>query len=101
MNNNEVYSLYVTDYTRNDLITPVQADWCPPELNDHVLKMEMWDAASKIGTTMEPGTYYAMSNARMRFSRGGYLEAKMVLPKITRLSEEDAGRIPHLKELLE
>jgi hypothetical protein len=101
MNNNEVFSLYVTDYTKHDLMTPVQADWCPPELNDCALKIEMWDAASKIGPTMEPGTYYAMSNVRMRISRGGYLEAKVVLPKITRLSEEDAGRIPHLKELLE
>lgn len=101
MNSNEVYSLYITDYTRHDQGTPVQADWCPPELSDYVLKMEMWDSASKIGPTMEPGTYYAISNARMRFSRGGYLEAKMVLPKITRLNEDEAARMPHLKDLLE
>lgn len=101
MNSNEVFSLYITDYTRNDKGTPVQGDWCPPELSAYVVKMEMWDSASKVGPTMKPGTYYAMSNARMRMSRGGYLEAKMVLPKIKRLNEDEAARIPHFKDLLE
>ena len=101
MNSNEVFSLYITDYTRNDKGKPVQGDWCPPELSDYVVKMEMWDSASKVGPTMKPGTYYTMSNARMRMSRGGYLEAKMVLPKITRLNEDEAARIPHFKDLLE
>ncbi|KAK2466765.1 hypothetical protein APHAL10511_001023 [Amanita phalloides] len=100
MNNNEVFSLYVTDYTRHDLMTPLQADWCPLELNDRVLKIEMWDGAAKHGPQMEPGAYYAMANARMRLSRGGYLEAKMVLPRIVRLKEEDVDRNIHLKDLL-
>ncbi|KAF8623517.1 hypothetical protein AX15_006294 [Amanita polypyramis BW_CC] len=99
-NNNEVYSLYVTDYTKHDHISPVQANWCSPELSEYVLKMEMWDTAAKTGPTMEPGTYYAISNARMRLSKAGYLEGKVVLPKIIKLNEGDADRNPHLKDLL-
>jgi hypothetical protein len=100
-NDNDVYSLFVTDYTKSDLITPAQLDWCPDGLGDYILKLEMWDGAAKIGPTMESGAYYSISNARMRVSRGGYVEGKVVLPKIVRLNEEDADRIPKLKDLLE
>ncbi|KAM6500355.1 hypothetical protein JOM56_003369 [Amanita muscaria] len=100
-NDNDVYSLFVTDYTKNGLISPTQLDWCPDGLGEYILKLEMWDAAAKIGPTMEPGTYYSITNARMRVSRGGYVEGKVVLPKIVRLNEEDADRIPKLNDLLE
>ncbi|KAF8637320.1 hypothetical protein AX17_002822 [Amanita inopinata Kibby_2008] len=100
MNHNDVYSLYVTDYTKNDLITPTEADWCTPELADYVLKIEMWDDAARIGPTMEVGTCYSISNARMRVSRGGYCEAKVVLQRIVKLDEEDAVKSTHFKDLL-
>ena len=100
MNSNGVYSLFVTDYTKHEHITSVQADWCSSELREYVLKMEMWDAAAKIGSAMEPGTLHTISNARMRFSRGGHLEAKVVSQGIVKLKEEDADKIPHLKDLL-
>ena len=97
-----MYSLYVTDYTTNPRITPVQGSWCPPSLEERILKVEMWDTASQLGQTMEPGEYWFLRNARMKISDGGYLEGTMQLAeKVQKLNENDLTRDPHLEALLE
>jgi hypothetical protein len=102
LNNNDVYSLYVTDYTINPKITPVQGSWCPPELSDYILKVEMWDTASQIAQTMEPGEYWFLRNARMKVSDSGYIEATMQLAeKVQKLDEKAPALDPHLEVLLE
>jgi hypothetical protein len=102
LNDNNVYSLYVTDYTINPKITPVQGSWCPPELADRILKVEMWDTAGQLGQTMETGEYWFLRNARMKVSGDGYLEGTMQLAeKVQKLNENDSLTDPHLKALLE
>jgi len=102
LNDNNVYSLYVTDYTINPKIAPVQGSWCPPELADRILKVEMWDTASQLGQTMETGQYWFLRNTRMKVSDGGYLEGTMQLAeKVRRVNEDDVPMDPHLKALLE
>ena len=97
-----MYSLYVTDYTINPKITPVQGSWCPPNLEGRILKVEMWDTASQLGQTMEPGEYWFLRNARMKISGGGYLEGTMQLAeKVQKLNENDLTQDPHLEALLE
>jgi hypothetical protein len=97
-----VYSLYVTDYTINPKIIPVQGSWCPPELAERILKVEMWDTASQLGQTMEPGEYWFLRNTRMKISGSGYLEGTIQLAdKVRRLDESDPTRDSHLEALLE
>jgi ssDNA-binding domain of telomere protection protein len=100
-NFNGVHTLYVTDYTHNGQVRGVQSNWCPNSLSDYVLQMEMWDDAAEIAQTMREGNYYLIKNARMRNSSAGYLEGKVVQPKIIQLEEEDAQRNSHLQALLE
>lgn len=60
----------------------------------------MWDEAAKIASSMTEGEFYLLRNVRARVSNGGYLEAKLVEPKITKLEESDAENNPCLKALL-
>jgi hypothetical protein len=60
---------------------------------------ELWDAASKMGQDMKPGSFYRVRNARMRNSNGGYVEGKIQDNKIVKL-ERDSQWEP-LKALLE
>lgn len=102
LNDNNVYNLYVTDYTVNPKITPVQGSWCPPELSDRILKVEMWDSASQLGQTMEQGEYWFLRNTRMKISHSGYIEGTMQLAeKVQKLDENDSAGNPHLQALLE
>ncbi|KAG5645070.1 hypothetical protein DXG03_007160 [Asterophora parasitica] len=102
VNDTNVYSLYVTDYTVNEAITPTEADWCPRGLADRVLKIEMWDAAREYADMMFVGEYYSIKNARMRLSRGGYVEGKLAQNKTRKLVVEEDGKIDqHFKALLE
>ncbi|KAG6851308.1 hypothetical protein H0H93_011744 [Arthromyces matolae] len=101
MNDNGVYSLYVTDYTINTSVAPVEASWCLPGLGDYVLKIEAWDEAVAMAQAMFAGEYYCIKNARMTLSRGGYAEGKVNQDKIRRLEKEDADLNNHLKALLE
>ncbi|KAJ8700468.1 hypothetical protein PTI98_003487 [Pleurotus ostreatus] len=94
-----VYSLFVTDYTANPAMYPVQADWAPSDLMDSILKIEMWDNAAPMGPTMEQGQYYSMKNVRAKVNNAGYLEAKIVEPKISHVGEGEDDM--HLKALLE
>jgi hypothetical protein len=96
-----VYTLFVTDYTRNEQTPLVQGNWCSSFLAEYVLQLEMWDAAAEEAQNMRPGHYYLIKNARMRISTAGYLEGKVAQAKITELEEADAERNIHLKSLLE
>ncbi|KAG6862080.1 hypothetical protein C0995_007210 [Termitomyces sp. Mi166 len=91
LNDNGVYSLYVTDYTVNTAVTPVQASWCSPDLADYVLKIEAWDGAVEITQGMFAGEYYSIKNARMMISRAGYVEGKVNEKKIQKLAVEEDG----------
>lgn len=99
-NDNGVYSLYVTDYTRNECITPVQAPWCHPKLQDNVLKVEMWEEAAELGAKMTAGDYFSMGNVRMKVSSGGYVEGTISDRKIRRLDVDELEHEPHLADLL-
>ena len=101
LNSNGVHSIYVTDYTHNDQMAGIQANWCPPSLSDFVLQVEMWDDAAEVARTMREGEYYLIKNARMRANNLGYLEGKVAQSKIVRLEEADAETNIHLKSLLE
>lgn len=97
-NDNNVYSVYVTDYTRHPAATPVQSAWCPKKLSDYVLKIEMWDAAAAKARTMATGEYYYIKNARMRLSRGGHVEGKVVEDKIFQLENKQDSFLGALLE---
>jgi hypothetical protein len=96
-----VYTLFVTDYTRNEQVPLVQGNWCPSSLSEYILQLEMWDAAAEAAANMRPGHYYLIKNARMKINPAGYLEGKVAQSKITELDEADAETNVHLKSLLE
>lgn len=96
-----VYTLFVTDYTRNEQIPVIQGSWCSSFLSEYVLKLEMWDAAAEAAQNMRPGQYYFVKNARMKINNEGFLEGKVAQAKITKLEEVDAETNIHLKSLLE
>jgi len=85
-NDNGVYSLYVTDFTKNTALLN-NGKW-PPRREDMVLKIEMWDAAASRGPSLKNRGYYLLENCRM-LNQEKYLQAKMVEPKIRELSKED------------
>ncbi|KAI0672845.1 hypothetical protein C8Q78DRAFT_1021641 [Trametes maxima] len=100
-NENGVYSVFVTDYTRNSNVSPTQGEWCPPRLVPYVLRIEMWDSSARVGPTMQAGEYYSIRNLRTRISSGGYLEGKMQEgEKIAQLDEDQLENHPRLAELL-
>jgi hypothetical protein len=101
MNDSGPYSLYVTDYSQNDQLVPIQASWCLPSMGCRVLKIEVWDDASPLAQAMVVGEYWSIRNVRARISHGGYLEGKLAETKFNKLEIDDAHRNPHLKELLE
>ncbi|GBE81897.1 hypothetical protein SCP_0402710 [Sparassis crispa] len=101
-NDNGVYSLYITDYTRNPALTAVQRDWCPPQLADRVLKMEMWNSAAAKAPDIKVGEYWFFGNNRMKVSSGGYLEATISeANKMRKLDEDVLEGAPHLEALLQ
>ncbi|KAI9065399.1 hypothetical protein FKP32DRAFT_1710462 [Trametes sanguinea] len=98
---NGVYTVFVTDYTRNPHVSPTQGEWCPPRLAPYVLRIEMWDSSAEVGPSMQAGEYYSIRNLRTKVSSGGYLEGKMQEgEKITKLDEDQLEDQPHLAELL-
>ncbi|KAJ7096456.1 hypothetical protein C8R43DRAFT_1081769 [Mycena crocata] len=98
--NDNTFSLFVTDYTAVPSGRGYPANWCPPTLADHMLRIELWDAALEIGSTMLPGEFYWLKNVRMMLDRDGYPEAKLVETKIQKL-DPDAYVTPELTALLE
>lgn len=100
-NHGNVTTVYVTDYTANALVRPVQATWCPPELYDRVLQCDMWDGARNIAMTMNRGEYWYLHNVRARWNPSHYMEGTMQLAeKITQLDETKLEAQPHLRALL-
>ncbi|KAI0647426.1 hypothetical protein C8Q79DRAFT_1118413 [Trametes meyenii] len=100
-NENGVYSVFVTDYTRNSNVSPTQGEWCPTRLVPYVLRIEMWDSSALVGPTMQAGEYYSIRNLRTRISNGGYLEGKMQEgEKITLLDSDHLENHPRLADLL-
>lgn len=96
------YSLYVTDYTKNDALAPTTAAWCPPALAPYVLRLELWDDAAARGPEMRAREFYELGNVRMKASRSGYVEAKFVeVRKMRKLDEDELEGEPHLAALLE
>lgn len=101
-NNDGVYSIYVTDYTKNSSLTPVHANWCPPALAPYVMRIEMWGSAMQVGKDMRPQEFFALDNVRMRVSSGGHWEGKFVEGrKARKLDEDELEGEPHLAALLE
>ncbi|RXW20528.1 hypothetical protein EST38_g5317 [Candolleomyces aberdarensis] len=99
-NENGVFTLWVTDYTKNPLAFPPQADWCPPQLVPYVFRIEMWDGAADEGLKMKEQTFYLLNNVRIRLNTAGYLEGKSVEPKQVLLEEATDDSV-HFKSLLE
>lgn len=85
-NDNGVYSLYVTDFTKNPALA--NNDRWPKIRQGTVLKIEMWDAAASRGPSLKNKGYYLLENCRM-LNQENYLQAKIVEPKIRELSKED------------
>lgn len=84
----QLYTLYVTDYTKNSQVAVCQAQWCPPGLNDYVVKFEIWDAAAQEAQSFTPGTYWGVKNARLKCGSDGYVEGKIVEKKFNKLDPE-------------
>ncbi|KAI0345219.1 hypothetical protein BDW22DRAFT_1354123 [Trametopsis cervina] len=101
MNENGVYSLYVTDYTHNESIAPVIAGWCIPALSDLVFKIELWNEASLKGPELKNGGYYEIKNVRIKESTGGYWEGSFSeIKKLRELDDEALEGENHLVDLL-
>ncbi|KAM5532336.1 hypothetical protein V8D89_014015 [Ganoderma adspersum] len=95
------YTVFVTDYTHNTGVAPVQATWCPPKLAEVAVQVELWDSSSIVGPTMQVGEYYSIRNMRLKRSGGGFLEGRMQEGnKIQKLDEDELESQPHLVELL-
>ena len=101
MNDNHIFSLYVTDYTPNSAMSPIGGSWCPAGLTDSVLKVEVWDDAIGAAQGLQEGEFCSIKNLRMRVSHGGFLEGKLNESKIRRLDEADASFDVQLQALLE
>jgi hypothetical protein len=100
LNDNNVLSLYVTDYTGSVSMGPTAGAWCSTRLADLVFKIEVWDDAVRDAMDMQEGDFYSIQNVRARVSRGGYVEGKLVEPKTCRLEEADASYDVQLRALL-
>jgi hypothetical protein len=94
-------TVYVTDYTANALVYPVQGTWCPPELHGRVFQCDMWDDARNIAKMMTPGEYWYLHNVRAKWSTSHYMEGTMQLAeKVTQLDETKLEVHIHLRALL-
>ena len=101
-NPNGIWSVYVTDYTQNEVLPPVDASWSDPSLANSILKIEAWQLAGEAAAKMEVGSYYSLRNVRMRVSNGGFVEGKLVEAggKIRKLDADELESEEHLVQLL-
>ena len=94
-------TVYVTDYTSNPHIYPIQPAWCSPGLYDRLFHVEMWDGARDMAQLMHAGEYWYLYNIRARLNASGYMEGKMhTSEKTSVLSEVESDKNPRLKALL-
>ncbi|KAJ7217192.1 hypothetical protein GGX14DRAFT_602537, partial [Mycena pura] len=63
----EQSTIYITDYTSNPKITPINEPWARG-LNGYVLKVVLFDAQSSNAQHLVVGQYYAIEHLRLRFS---------------------------------
>ena len=98
-NDNGVYSLYVTDFTKNQALG--HNDKWPKGRSGTVLKIEMWDSAAARGPNLKNRGYYRLENCRM-LHQDHYLQAKLVEPKIREFSKEEESDLadPRFAQLL-
>lgn len=77
--------------------------WCPPNLSDKVLQIEMYgEAAVQLGHRLKAGQYWKFSNTRMKVSRRDCIEGSFrEAGKAEQLDETDVAEDPELKALLE
>lgn len=96
-----MYSLYVTDFTKNANLYPIQANWCTPAYEGYAFKIELWDEAAQQGPEIQPHEYYEINNVRMKVSAGGYWEGTFSeVRKMRKLDEDELEQEPHLADLL-
>lgn len=94
--------MYVTDYTANLHTSPTQASWCSPELSAYVFKIEMWDQAGRLATTMQPREFWSLPNVRVMGDSYHYLYGKLVeAHKSKKLDEVQNSENLHFRALLE
>lgn len=92
----------MTDYTAKEGTYQNVANWCPANLSNQVLKIEMWYQAATLAQSMQRGQYWFIGNVRMKMSTGGFLEGTFSeTQKAERLDEDQADQRPTLKALLE
>lgn len=109
--NGSNYSVWVTDYTAKAGTFQPTDNWCPPNLKDKVLQIEMYDeAAAQLGRRLKAGQYWKFPNTRMKLSRGTYNEGGLEkyiegglkeAHKAAQLDETDVAENPELEALLE
>ncbi|KAH8099538.1 hypothetical protein BXZ70DRAFT_942245 [Cristinia sonorae] len=100
--NNGVYSLYVTDYTANPGLSPIDANWCKPSLSKMVLRMEFWGEGGEFAEqNMKKGDFWSLPNARMKRDSLGYLEGTISESrKFHKLDVDELEESEHLIALL-
>ena len=95
------YTVFVTDYTRNDQLESMPSFNDDPKLARRILQIEMWDSASATAREMQPGEFYRLDNVRMMNGSSGYLEAKFVEGRKAQLLDHEAADADqHLQALL-
>ncbi|KAI0064530.1 hypothetical protein BV25DRAFT_1914244 [Artomyces pyxidatus] len=98
----DIYSIYVTDFTKKNGAGTVNANWCSPGIADRVLRVEMWREARELGPKMKPGEVWSLKNVRLKLSPSGYVEGAFSEAwKASKLSLDQADRNPFLQGLLE
>ncbi|TCD67277.1 hypothetical protein EIP91_000299 [Steccherinum ochraceum] len=98
-----IYTLWVTDYTKNEGLPEVERGWAPPALAQMVLRIEFWnDAAAYAEAVVKTGEFYQIRNVRVKLDGAGNLEGSFSeVDKLQRADEHQLEVWPRLYELLE
>jgi hypothetical protein len=86
-------TVYVTDYTSTLGATAVH-NWCPEDLHDKLLRVEMSDTSRQTAAKMQTGEYWQLNNVRVKQSAGGVEARIREGNKQSKLEPDD--RIKHL-----
>ena len=95
--------MFVTDYTHKPGVREVEMQWCPPNLNDKVLQIGMWENAERLGSEMKPGEFWTLNNMRLKTTPDGCFEGTFSeVHQAHRLTEgKDGLTNPHFAALLQ
>ncbi|KAF7363806.1 Telo-bind domain-containing protein [Mycena sanguinolenta] len=99
--NGQTHRIYVTDGTPLQGAQPCRISEVPLSLIDFVMPIEMWDDARLEGPNILSNEYYLLKNVRLKQSRDGYAEGKLVEAKIYKLERDSVDQNPNLKALVE